>query len=157
VDAAELDAPAAILCGLSAAEAAVRLTRDGPDELLIARGPSSLRRFAVQFTDLFAVMLLVAAVITLVAYELGRPRDAGNLQLAVAILAVVLLKCGDRVRAGIRGRTYGLGVRPAFPHPAPRRWIPATWCGWARRSPWAPPAPSSSPRRRTPSSAASVA
>ncbi len=44
-----------------------------------------------QFTDLFAVMLLVAAVITFIAYELGRPRDAGNLQLAVAILAVVLL------------------------------------------------------------------
>lgn len=67
------------------------MTRDGPNELPIARGPSLLRRFAAQFIDLFAVMLLVAAVITLVAYELGRPRDVGNLQLAVAILAVVLL------------------------------------------------------------------
>jgi len=67
------------------------LTRDGPNELPIARGPSLLRRFAAQFTDLFAVMLLVAAVITLVAYAVGRPRDAGSLQLAIAILAVVLL------------------------------------------------------------------
>ncbi|WP_444948055.1 cation-translocating P-type ATPase [Micromonospora ureilytica] len=77
--------------GLSAGDAAARLTRDGPNELPVARGPSVLRRFVAQFTDLFAVMLLVAAVITLIAYELGRPRDAGNLQLAVAILAVVLL------------------------------------------------------------------
>ncbi|GIF18823.1 ATPase [Paractinoplanes tereljensis] len=77
--------------GLSADDAALRLTRDGPNELPVAHGPSMLRRFAAQFTDLFAVMLLVAAVITLVAYELGRPRDTGNLQLAVAILAVVLL------------------------------------------------------------------
>jgi Ca2+-transporting ATPase len=92
VDAADtLDASAAISRGLSAAEAAARLARDGPNELPIARGPSLLRRFAAQFTDLFAVMLLVAAVITLVAYELGRPRDTGNLQLAIAILAVVLL------------------------------------------------------------------
>ena len=77
--------------GLSADEAAARLTRDGPNELPVARGPSMLGRFAAQFIDLFAVMLLVAAVITLVAYELGRPRDTGNLQLAIAILAVVLL------------------------------------------------------------------
>ncbi|WP_338025514.1 cation-translocating P-type ATPase [Actinoplanes awajinensis] len=77
--------------GLSAAEAATRLTRDGPNELPVARGPSMLRRFAAQFTDLFAVMLLVAAVITFVAYRLGSPRDPGSLELAVAILAVVLL------------------------------------------------------------------
>ncbi|MET0494837.1 MAG: cation-transporting P-type ATPase [Actinoplanes sp.] len=89
--AATLDAARVTARGLSAAEASARLTRDGPNELPVARGPSMLRRFAAQFTDLFAVMLLVAAVITLIAYELGRPRDSGNLQLAVAILAVVLL------------------------------------------------------------------
>jgi Ca2+-transporting ATPase len=77
--------------GLSADDAAARVTRDGPNELPVARGLSMTRRFAAQFSDLFAVMLLVAAVITLVAYQLGRPRDSGNLQLAVAILAVVLL------------------------------------------------------------------
>jgi Ca2+-transporting ATPase len=77
--------------GLSTADAAVRLGRDGPNELPPVRGPSLIRRFAAQFTDLFAVMLLVAAGVTLVAYDLGRPRDAGNLQLAVAILSIVLL------------------------------------------------------------------
>jgi magnesium-transporting ATPase (P-type) len=49
------------------------------------------RRFLTQFTDLFAVVLIVAAGLTSLAYLLGEPRDAGNLQLTVAILAVVLL------------------------------------------------------------------
>ena len=91
VEAERLDGLGASSRGLSADDAAARLTRDGPNELPAARGPSVLRRFVAQITDLFAVMLLIAAVITLIAYELGRPRDAGNLQLAVAILAVVLL------------------------------------------------------------------
>jgi Na+-translocating ferredoxin:NAD+ oxidoreductase RNF subunit RnfB len=48
-------------------------------------------RLLAQFTDLFAVVLLVAAAITLLAYLLGEPRDVDNLQLAIAILAVVLI------------------------------------------------------------------
>lgn len=48
-------------------------------------------RFGAQFTDLFAVMLMVAAGITLLAYAVQSPREVGNLQLAVAILAVVVM------------------------------------------------------------------
>ncbi|GGW42202.1 potassium transporter TrkA [Streptomyces lucensis JCM 4490] len=47
-----------------------------------------------QFTGLFAVLLLVASAITFLAYALGRPRDPATLQLAVAILGVVLLNAG---------------------------------------------------------------
>jgi calcium-translocating P-type ATPase len=77
--------------GLSAAEATARLARNGRNELPPPRRPSRLLRFAGQFTDLFAVMLLVAAAITVTAYLIGHPRDVGNLQLAVAIAAVVLI------------------------------------------------------------------
>ncbi|MCU7729453.1 cation-transporting P-type ATPase [Actinoplanes sp. KI2] len=77
--------------GLSTAEAKRRLERDGRNELQTPAGPSLIGRFAAQFTDLFAVMLEVAALITFVAYLLGQPRDVGNLQLTVAILAVVMI------------------------------------------------------------------
>jgi Ca2+-transporting ATPase len=77
--------------GLSGAAAAARLDRDGRNELPPARRRSPARRFLAQFTDLFAVVLLVAAGITALAYVLGEPRDTGNLQLAIAILAVVLV------------------------------------------------------------------
>jgi P-type Ca2+ transporter type 2C len=94
------------------------LTRDGPNELPIARGPSLLRRFAAQFTDLFAVMLLVAAVITLGAYELGRPRDAGNLQLAIAILAVVLLNAVIGFGQEFAAERTAEALRAMVPHRA---------------------------------------
>jgi P-type Ca2+ transporter type 2C len=77
--------------GLSSTQAADRLARDGRNELPRPPGTPLIRRFGAQFTDLFAVMLLVAAVITSLAYLLGSPRDIGNLQLAIAILAVVVL------------------------------------------------------------------
>jgi len=77
--------------GLTAAEAGERLAANGRNELPHPRRGSPVRRFLAQFTDLFAVVLLVASVITALAYLLGRPRDVGNLQLAIAILAVVLL------------------------------------------------------------------
>jgi calcium-translocating P-type ATPase len=48
-------------------------------------------RFFEQFTDLFAVVLIVASAITFVAYIVQVPHDVGNLQLAIAILGVVLL------------------------------------------------------------------
>ncbi|MFD1049807.1 cation-transporting P-type ATPase, partial [Kibdelosporangium lantanae] len=77
--------------GLTGAEATARLAEHGRNELAHPKNGSVLRRFLGQFTDLFAVMLLVAAVITFVAYALSNPPDLGSLQLAIAILAVVLL------------------------------------------------------------------
>ncbi|MFI7296590.1 cation-translocating P-type ATPase [Streptomyces sp. NPDC050121] len=77
--------------GLASAQAGERLERYGPNELPRTRRRAVWRDLAVQFTDLFAVVLLVAAAITFLAYGLQEPRDAGTLQLAVAILAVVVL------------------------------------------------------------------
>ncbi|MFJ3714777.1 cation-translocating P-type ATPase [Streptomyces sp. NPDC090057] len=80
--------------GLAPAEAAARLARGGANELpRVSRGHVRRLLFA-QFTDLFAVVLLVSSAITFLAYWLGRPRDPATLQLALAILAVVLLNAG---------------------------------------------------------------
>jgi P-type Ca2+ transporter type 2C len=76
--------------GLSAAEAAARLAQYGRNELPPAHRRWVGFRFLAQFTDLFAVVLEVASAIMFVAW-LVRPSDIGNLQLALAILAVVVL------------------------------------------------------------------
>ncbi|GAU69793.1 cation-transporting ATPase [Streptomyces sp. NBRC 110611] len=77
--------------GLAAAEVAARRNQFGPNELPSAGRRGLWRDLATQFTDLFAVVLLVASAITFLAYGLQEPRDVGTLQLAVAILGVVVL------------------------------------------------------------------
>jgi Ca2+-transporting ATPase len=77
--------------GLSRTDAAHRLAVNGRNELPRSRHASPIARFAAQFTDLFAIVLLVAAVLTLLSYLLATPRDIGNLQLSAAIAAVVVL------------------------------------------------------------------
>ncbi|TQK50000.1 calcium-translocating P-type ATPase [Streptomyces sp. SLBN-118] len=77
--------------GLTTEAADTRLRRFGSNELPRAAHPAMWRQLAAQFTDLFAVVLLVASAITALAYTLQEPRDPGTLQLAVAILAVVVL------------------------------------------------------------------
>ncbi|HEY5186628.1 MAG TPA: cation-transporting P-type ATPase [Actinomycetes bacterium] len=68
--------------GLSAAEAADRLRRDGPNALPSPPEPSPWVMLLKQFTHFFAAMLWVAAALALIA---GLP------QLAVAIAVVVVL------------------------------------------------------------------
>ncbi|AWN30595.1 cation-transporting P-type ATPase [Streptomyces sp. NEAU-S7GS2] len=77
--------------GLTVAEAVLRRDRYGANELPRAGRRGLWRQLAAQFTDLFAIVLLVASAITFLAYELQQPRDAGTFRLAVAILAVVVL------------------------------------------------------------------
>nr|WP_079073957.1 cation-transporting P-type ATPase [Streptomyces sp. Root1310] len=77
--------------GLAANRARAELERYGPNEMPRTVGRPVWRRLGAQFTDLFAVVLLVASLITFLAYGLQEPRDAGTLQLAVAILGVVVL------------------------------------------------------------------
>ncbi|MGW3095243.1 cation-translocating P-type ATPase [Streptomyces sp. NPDC001102] len=77
--------------GLTAAEAERRRQRHGPNELPQPRRKGLWRRFFAQFTDLFAILLIVASALTFLAYALQDPRDVGNLQLAFAILGVVVL------------------------------------------------------------------
>ncbi|MGW2643037.1 cation-translocating P-type ATPase [Streptomyces sp. NPDC001348] len=80
--------------GLPRAEAVARQARYGPNQLPRVGRTRVWRRLVAQFTDLFAVVLLVASAITFLAYALERPRDPATLQLAVAILGVVLLNAG---------------------------------------------------------------
>ncbi len=68
--------------GLSTAEAADRLRRDGPNALPEAGRPGPLAMFARQFADFMIVVLIVAAG---VAGLIGEPIEAA------AILAIVLL------------------------------------------------------------------
>jgi Ca2+-transporting ATPase len=77
--------------GLTATTAAARLLQYGPNELPAAPQRPIILRFLAQSTNLFAVVLLAASAITFGSYFLQSPRDAGNLELAIAILAVVLL------------------------------------------------------------------
>ncbi|WUJ19828.1 cation-transporting P-type ATPase [Streptomyces sp. NBC_00390] len=77
--------------GLTAAEVAARRDRFGSNELPHAGRRGLWRDLVGQFADLFAVVLLVASAITFLAYWLQEPPDQGTLQLAVAILAVVVL------------------------------------------------------------------
>jgi Ca2+-transporting ATPase len=77
--------------GLAASEVEKRRAESGWNELPRPPGRRLWRRFLAQFTDLFAVVLLVAATITFLAYLLGQPREVGRLQLAIAILGVVVV------------------------------------------------------------------
>jgi P-type Ca2+ transporter type 2C len=77
--------------GLSRDEVSARLEKFGRNELPKARGRPLIFRFFEQFTDLFAVVLIAASAITFIAYFIQVPHDIGNLELALAILGVVLL------------------------------------------------------------------
>ncbi|HET8780300.1 MAG TPA: cation-transporting P-type ATPase, partial [Agromyces sp.] len=75
--------------GLSAADAAARLAASGPNELRSARRNPLWRKVLAQFTDPLIVLLLVAVVVSVVAWILegaeGWPIDA------IVILAIIVL------------------------------------------------------------------
>ena len=77
--------------GLSADEVVARRAEAGANQLPAARRRPVLAEFGSQFANMFAVVLMVAAGITFLAYALSTPREAANLELAIGILAVVLL------------------------------------------------------------------
>ena len=52
--------------GLSAADAAGRLKRDGPNELPVEQPPSPLQRFLAQYTSYMQIILVGAAIVSLV-------------------------------------------------------------------------------------------
>ncbi|MFN8052636.1 MAG: cation-transporting P-type ATPase [Acidimicrobiales bacterium] len=70
------------MTGLTAADAAARLRRDGPNRLSPPPGPPTWRRLAAEFTHFFALMLWVAGALALVA---GMP------QLGIAIFVVIVV------------------------------------------------------------------
>jgi len=57
--------------GLSAAEAADRLRRDGPNALPVEKPPSALHRFLAEYTSYMQIILVAAAVVSLVIKQWG--------------------------------------------------------------------------------------
>jgi P-type Ca2+ transporter type 2C len=77
--------------GLPSDEAAARRSAHGANVLPAARRRSLAAEFGRQFANMFAVVLIVAAAITFLAYAVSTPRDVSNLYLAIGILGVVVL------------------------------------------------------------------
>ena len=75
--------------GLSGKEAAMRLAAAGPNVLRETGGETPLRRFLRQFTNFFAVLLVIGAALSLVAehYDPGQ----GNIYIGLALGVVVIL------------------------------------------------------------------
>ncbi len=77
--------------GLDNEEAHRRLARDGFNELPTPRQRLIALELAAQFTNMFVVVLAVAAGLTFSTYLLTTPRNPANLELALGILGVVIL------------------------------------------------------------------
>jgi P-type Ca2+ transporter type 2C len=77
--------------GLSEPEAARRRAAAGPNVLPPPRRRPVTAELAAQLTNMFAVVLMVAAALTFLIYFLSSPRDPANLELAFGILGVVVL------------------------------------------------------------------
>jgi len=77
--------------GLDIAEASRRLAVEGPNALPAPRRQSVVLEFLAQFANMFAILLVVASGLTFATYLLTKPRNSANLELAFAILGVVLL------------------------------------------------------------------
>ncbi|MBL0156184.1 MAG: cation-translocating P-type ATPase [Bryobacterales bacterium] len=75
--------------GLSSAEAAARLARDGPNELESEAATPGWRRFAGQFKDALVLLLIVAAGISWAVWAVER--ETGLPYEALVILTIVLL------------------------------------------------------------------
>ena len=77
--------------GLDEAEAARRRESVGPNALPHQRRRPVALELAAQLTNMFAVVLVVAAGLTFLTYFVSSPRDAANLELGFGILGVVVL------------------------------------------------------------------
>lgn len=75
--------------GLTTEEARARLKKDGPNKLVEAKRKPVIYLFFAQFTNLFAVLLLIGSAIAFLAWLVGR--DVYQLYVAIAIFMVVLL------------------------------------------------------------------
>jgi magnesium-transporting ATPase (P-type) len=77
--------------GLGEDEVALRRSTSGRNVLPPPRRRPVAAELAAQLTNMFAVILVVAAALTFLTYVLSTPRDPANLELTFGILAVVVL------------------------------------------------------------------
>ena len=95
--------------GLTTAEAAQRLARDGPNLLPSARRPSMVRQFVAELTHFFAALFWVAAALAFVA---GMP------QLGVAVIVVILLNGSFAFAEQLRAEHAAERLRSLLPRRA---------------------------------------
>ena len=74
--------------GLSAAEAAARLARFGPNRLEAAQQVPAWRKFLAQFADPLIYLLLAAVVVSLVAWVLEGGEEAPFDAIVIAVIVV---------------------------------------------------------------------
>ena len=78
--------------GLSCAQVEERRKAFGPNEIPMSPKPSIARELLRSFTDLFSMMLQLAAVLCFIAYVLDA-RDVGNLYLGLFLYVIVVITC----------------------------------------------------------------
>ena len=99
------------------AEAAACRKRVGSNFLPELPTPPVWKKFLLQFRDLFAVLLLAAAGISLLAYFLGN-RDVYSLKVCIAILCVVLLNASIGFVQGYMAEHATTMLQKLVPHNA---------------------------------------
>ena len=90
--------------GLSTAKAAETRAKFGSNFLPQLPTPPVWKKFLLQFRDLFAVLLLIAAAISFLAYILGG-YDPYSLKSSHRHSLCCLFECFDRICAGLYGGT----------------------------------------------------
>ena len=100
--------------GLSAAEARLRLGKEGPNALVQRRQQPEWLKFLRQLTNLFAVLLWCGAGLSLVAEYLTPGQ--GNRSIAIALVGVVLLNGIFSYWQGRRAEAIMASFRDMLPH-----------------------------------------
>jgi potassium/sodium efflux P-type ATPase len=103
--------------GLTTAKAAESRAQFGTNFLPELPTPPIWKKFLLQFRDLFAVLLLIAAGISFVAYILGG-RDLYSLKVCIAILCVVLLNASIGFVQGYMAERATSMLQKLVPHNA---------------------------------------
>ena len=75
--------------GIADSEAAARLEKNGPNELKVGKKTPEIIKFLMQFKNFFALLLIVGGALAMTAERMDPGQ--GNLYIAIALLAVVLL------------------------------------------------------------------
>ncbi len=75
--------------GLSEKSARARLDRHGPNELRVSKETREIVKFLLQFKNFFAILLIVGGALAITAEQMDPGQ--GNLYIAIALLAVVVL------------------------------------------------------------------
>ncbi|EFA81309.1 P-type ATPase [Heterostelium album PN500] len=79
--------------GITGAEAAERLERDGRNALTPTKSIPKWVKFLLQFTSLFPAMLEIGGILSFIAYGIDPDTGSDNLYLGIILWAVVIITC----------------------------------------------------------------